>query len=118
MVWFQAQVSKKEEEMKALNKKHSSLDKEYQRLKTQMKMDSEAHEKDLETMESKLNDSRRNVESTKRKLETAEKSLSRTNQAQWYKFKNLFMNSSKNNLIIWAVQIDLKMKMKIFSWIQ
>ena len=68
--------------MKALNKKLASSEKDYQRLKTQLKSDAEQHEKDLEGMEGKLNESRRTVEVTKRKLETAENTLSRTSQGK------------------------------------
>ena len=74
---MQSQLQKKEDELRAANKKIQSLEKDMQKSKGQIKTIDERHEKDLEVNEARLNETRKNLETSKRKLEDTEKTLNR-----------------------------------------
>ena len=74
-----AQLDKKEDELKGLQKKLQSQEKETQKLKSQSRAGADKLEKDMETLEGKLNETRRSLEGTKKKLDQAEIDLKRAN---------------------------------------
>ena len=74
---MQSQLQKKEDDLRAANKKIQILEQGMQKSKGQIKTIDERYEKDLEANEARLNDTRRNLETSKRKLEDTEKALNR-----------------------------------------